>query len=185
MCAVAIVGTSGLPSPDLSDTCRIVLLCEDAAAREKAMAVCERLAGQFGDELFFDFSCWNVPDLARPTLARRAAQAAAAADVVVFAMHGDDLPGPVREWAELCAAQRSKREGALGVLVAEPVSASASIGALLSRLELIAARWGVDFLPLMPLGGERLDGQNERATAVTSLLREMLNQPPSHWGLNE
>jgi hypothetical protein len=186
MNAVAMIEGSGIPSRE-PEVCRVAVLCEDAVTREKAVEVCEHLAAQFEDEMLFAISYWKLAELTGAPSARRAADAAADADIIVFFTHGDDLTHPARNWFDLCAAQRRKREGALGVLLVEPLSPTASVGVLLSRLEYVAARLHVDFLPLLPSSNGSLDGVDERATAITSLLKEILDPPqaPSHWGLNE
>jgi len=185
MNAVAAIEGTGLPLPE-QEVCKVVVLCEDASTREKAVEVCEHLTAQFGDEMMFAVSYWKLADLAAATR-HSAAKAAADSDIIVFFTHGDDLPPRVADWLDLCATHRIKREGAMGVLLVEPISPTASIGVLLSRLEVAAARLRVDFLPLLPAASGDFSGLDDRAQAVTSLLREILDPPlpPSHWGLNE
>jgi hypothetical protein len=185
MNAVAIVGTPGMPPPEMSDTCKIVVLGEDTLTHDKAMGICSRLTAQFSQELCFSVHYWKFNELPQPASNRRAAKAVAEADILVIATHGDDLEPGISEWLERCATQRRERDGALGVLLVEPISPSSSIGVLLSRLECVAARLHLDFLPLLPVQ-RTMEDLNERANTVTSLLKEMLDPPPSsHWGLNE
>jgi hypothetical protein len=70
------------------------------------------------------------------------------------------------------------------LLLVDPLSPSAAVGTLLSRLEYAAARLHMDFLPMLSSGNAPLE-EIELGNGMTSMLRGLLEQPPSHWGLNE
>jgi len=187
MSAVVRVGAAaGMPAMDPVDRCNVLVLCDNVAARDKAAGICERLSTQFGDDLPFEFSYWQLGDFTRSTLLRRAVRQCMDADIVIYATHGDDLSFEVKEWIELCAVQRNKRDGALGVLFVEPLSDSAAVGSLLSRLERAAARLRMDFLPMLAIEEEQaLNDLTNQAKLMAPFSKGILDEPPSHWGLNE
>jgi len=184
MNAAATIGNAEFTSSDYSESCTVVVLCDDAGSHNAAMDICQRLALQFDGELLFTFHCWKFSEFASAFFSDQISGTLAGADVIIFATRGDDLPYPVRRCLEISTEQRMKRDGALGLFLVEPASPSAAIGTLLSRLEYAAARLRMDFLPMFGAGGPMLDRQ-QQAKVVTSLLKGMFEQPPSHWGLNE
>ena len=167
--------------------CQAVVLYENAAAQGNATDLCHRLVTQLGSELDFAFQSCEFRHLADPVIAHRTAEAAAVADILLVATHGNDLPPTVCSWLQTCGTLRTTTEGALVLLFVEPISPSAMIGELLARMEAAARRLRMDFLPLVPLPARPLvQVLAERARPLSPLLREMFNRPPSdHWGLNE
>jgi hypothetical protein len=170
-----------------ADVCHIVVLHEDVVAYGRAMEMAGRLAAEFRDDPAFALSSWDFRQLAEPAFARKAAEAAAHADVLLLSAHGNDLPSAVGAWLELCVGLRTRTEGALALLLAEPFMLSASSGAIIARLQHAARLLGMDFLSLMPQPAEQIiKSFQERANVVTSAILEILDRPGSdHWGLNE
>lgn len=178
-------GTSSVKTGSL---CQIVIVYEDVVAYGRAMETASRLAAQFGDEPAFAFSSWNFHQLSEPAFARQAAEAVADADIVLLSAHGNDLPPAVVAWLELCARLRTKAEGALALLLAEPFMLSASSGSVLVRLDQAARLLRMDFLPLMPQPAEQIikSFQERTSSIAPSAVMERLDRPSSnHWGLNE
>jgi len=165
----------------------MVVVYEDGVAHDCAMEMGNRLAAQFGEEPTFVFNSWNFKQLAEPETAGEAVEAASRADVIIISTHGNELPWAVGAWLESCVKVRSGPEGALALLLAEPLSLSTASGTVVARLELTARRMRMDFLPLMPAQAEELiKTLQERANIVTTTMKEMLDQPAAdHWGLNE
>lgn len=185
MNAAATVGDTEFASPDILEPCSFVVLCDDPESRNAAMEICERLTTQFDGDLLFTFRCWKLKDFNSPALSEQITASLANADVIIFSTRGEDLPYPVRRCLEICPEQRTKEDGALGLLLVEPTSPTAAVGTVLSRLEYAAARLRMDFLPMLSAASGTFDDLEHRTSAVTSLLKGILEQPPSHWGLNE
>ncbi len=167
-----------------ANPCQFLVLYEDAAAHDLALAVCERLLTRFGAELAFAFSFWKFKDLDAPATAHWAAEAVARADVILFSLQGRDPAPAAVNWLDTCARARTKMEGALGVLVTEPRNAGLVIEALLARMRFLALRLRMDFLPLVPPSPDtRVETPPEPLPVVPEQAREGVGL--NHWGLNE
>jgi|WetSurMetagenome_2_1015567.scaffolds.fasta_scaffold245999_2 hypothetical protein len=167
-----------------ADPCHFLVLYEDAVAHDLAMAVCERVLAHFGTELAFAFSFWTFNDLANPASAHWAAQAVNRADIILFSLQGRD-PAPVAvNWLDACSRARTKMEGALAVLITGPRNAGLVIEVLLSRMQFIAHRLRMDYLPLVPSAP---DARPESATSPLPAMVDEFREKPGrdHWGLNE
>jgi len=172
-----------LPLED-PNPCQIVVLSEDSLAHELAMEACGGMLVRFANEMHFSFNFWRFNDLKDLQSAHRAAISVARADIVVLSLHGDGLASETLHWLETEIAPRTKLEGALALMVANPSATGPAFRALLLQLERLAARLGMDFLPLVPMPPDVTAGQSAH------LPPELLNQPPAnpgyeHWGLNE
>ncbi len=167
-----------------ANPCQLLVLYEDAVAHDLAVAVCERLLARFGAELAFAFSFWKFKDLDAPASAHWAAEAVARADVILFSLQGRDPAPEAVNWLDACARARTKMEGALAVLVTGPGSVGLVIEALLSRMQFIARRLRMDFLPLVP---PFPDTRAETAPGPMPVAQEQARERPglNHWGLNE
>lgn len=164
--------------------CNFLVLYEDAATHGLAMEVCGGVTGQFKTELPFAFSFWKLKDLNDPVSAHWATEAMTRADIMLFSLSCHDLTPEFSQWLDACARARTKTEGALALVVTEPQGASLAVGSLLSRLQLVAHRLRMDFLPLQPL----LTDKNIEAPAVpmASTPNDFQEGADSnHWGLNE
>jgi len=139
---------------------------------------------QFESDLAFDFNCWKFEDVTRPAVAERVLETAAEADIMLFSSHGNDLPLAIRNWLKSCVETRRKADGALALLFANPISPSASVRTLMARLKQAGHRLHMDFLPLVP-EKQMAEMLKPRSSAMTALLKETLDPPSNHWGLNE
>jgi hypothetical protein len=175
------------PAPGRDEKCAVVVLYEGTIAHDKAMEVCERLSQEVGGDVVFEFTCWRFARLADPLFAGQAHEAAARADVILFATHGGDLPEELSEWLTRCAIRIHRSEAAISVLFVEPISPSSSIGPVLSQLEGTAQRLRMDFLPLIPLQTRQaIETVERRERTVASLLSGARpQQHSSHYGLND
>ena len=170
-----------------SGVCRIVVVSEDRVAHGRAMETVRWLAAEFGEEPAFDFGFWNFKELAEPVSAGKAVEAAARADIILLSAHGNDLPPAVGNWFERCREARTKSEGALALLLAEPFMLSASSSKTIDHLELLAGGLRMDFLPLMPQPAERIiQTFRDRARLAPRAMADEFESPGTqHWGLNE
>src|ERR1044072_9433053 len=80
--------------------CQAVVLYENAAAQGNATELCHRLVTQLGSDLDFVFQSCEFRHLTDPTIAHRTVEAAATADIILVATHGDDLPPAMCAWLE-------------------------------------------------------------------------------------
>ena len=187
MNTLATIRTTTTRLLEAGEICQVVILYTDASAHGDAMEYCGRLVAQLGNEPAFAFHCCKFQELADPMLAQQAAEAAARADILLIATHGDDLPPAVRQWLDLCYRLRTESEGALALLLAEPVNAFAPLDQLMTRLEIAARRLKMDFLPLVPPSAQSIIQRlRQPAHTIIPFLQDVLNgPPPNHWGLNE
>jgi hypothetical protein len=162
----------------VSDKCDIIVMYEDTTSRAAAMEVCQRLRKQLQAEMQLSFDFWKFKYLGEPELARRASEAAARAEVVIFCTHGGALPPGVEMWLQNSVKGRTKTDGALVLVLAEPFNPPSANGRLVSSLQAAAAEAHMDFLPLLPYGrrtsGPTLSGRSSEPADDTE-----------HWGINE
>jgi len=168
--------------------CRVVVVYEDAAARDRAVAFCDQLVGRFWNRFEFEVNWWSFAHLEAATSAHDSAGQAAQADLVIFAAAPEgDFPSSVPAWLETWIDQRADREGMLVGLM----EAAESLGPLQSQkhhyLRHAAHRGAMDYLTQVPDEISRtipdsLDSYSQRAGQVTSLLDDILHQPvpPPH-----
>lgn len=161
----------------------VVVVYETPAIREHAMQFCERLAGECECTPVSEMNWWAFHVLALPDEAGDAAQKAANADVVVFAMKaGGDLPHDIKLWIENWLNRRGEREGALvGLLAREVAHDIAPFREI--YLRHIARRAGMDYLSHAAPTASRaipdsLDSFSQRAGQVTSVLDGILHTYP-------
>jgi hypothetical protein len=161
----------------------VVVVYETPAIRKHAMQFCERLAGECECTPVSEMIWWSFHVLALPAEGRDAAQRAANADVVVFAMKaGGDLPHDIKLWIENWLNRRGEREGALVGLLASEVSHDIAPFREI-YLRHIARRAGMDYLSHAAPTASRaipdsLDSFSQRAGQVTSVLDGILHTYP-------
>jgi hypothetical protein len=160
----------------------VVVIYEEPSIRERAVQFCERLAEQ---EKFsvMEMNWWSFQLLNQTDLAADAAQKAASADVVIFAMGArGDLPDEIKLWIEKWLNKRGEREGALvGLLNRDDGYDMASFREI--YLRHTARRAGMDYLShAAPTAQDAIpdsiDSFSERAGRVTSVLDNILQKHP-------
>lgn len=157
--------------------CHLLVIYEDNATHDLAMEVCGGVLARFEPELAFAFSFWKFKDLNDPASTCWVAEAAARADIILFSLRGHELTPETMNWLDACAQARTKAEGALALIVAEPGVTGLALEALLSRVQHVAHRLRMDFLPLISL---------TPADSSVALLHQVPEElGSSHWGLNE
>lgn len=161
----------------------IFVVYETAAIREHAVHFCERLVQECECTPVSEMNWRSFHFLALPTEASDAAQRAADADVVVFAMKaGGDLPQDIKLWIENWLNRRGEREGAVvGLLAREDPHDIAPFREI--YLRHIARRAGMDYLlHAAPTASkaipDSLDSFSQRAGQVTSVLDGILHTYP-------
>ncbi len=171
---------------NISQGCQILILSEDFAAYTRATLVCRRFMDRFGQDVDFDFRCWNFIELADPDCAHNATRYAAIAEIILISVQNPVLPAVLNEWLEALPKARFRADGALLLFVsgsANPVE----LQNLVTRLENLAARLVMDFVPLLPASGESA-WHSEPTENWPRLAAEpdVIKPPnPEHWGLNE
>ena len=167
----------------------VVVLYEDTGTRERAMAVCDHLVQQFWTEVEFKFHWWRADFLQDSGMAATAASNAAEADFVIFCTSADsELSAAVNAWLESWIERRGGREGAL-IDLTEAATGQAQHKQL--QLRKAARRAMMDYLTKVPsaISGTMPDSFESaalRASQVTSVLDDILHQPPPpRYGLNE
>lgn len=169
-------------------TWSVVVICEDAVARARAVGFCDQLVSRFWARFEFDVSWWSFALLEQAEAAMEAAAKAAHANLIVFSSNAeDDFPRPVKTWIEAWLAQRGDREGMLIGLLEPVVGAEGREGLKHHYLRNIAHQGALDYLTQVPPDISRpipdsLNSYTRRADQVTSVLDDILRQPapPPH-----
>jgi hypothetical protein len=170
---------------------RVVVVYETPSARERAIECCSDLPGQQSSVSGPQIDCYSFVHLLEVAHANDAADKAATADLIIFAVTAaGDLPGEVKLWIERWLNQRSEREGAIvGLLTDRPAHPSDIASLKEIYLRHTAHRAGLDYLSHVTLTACRampdsLDSFSQRAGQITSVLDQILHThtpvvPPS------
>jgi hypothetical protein len=166
----------------------VVVVYEDAAARERAVCFCDQLVSRFWPQCDFNVSWWPFAMLERADSAREAAEKAVRGDVIVFATTQEgDFPRAIKSWIETWLHQRGDREGMLVALFEPSEGVGSREGQKHHCLRNVAHHGAMDYLTQVPQDLSRsipdsLDSFTQRADQVTSLLEGILRQqaPPPH-----
>jgi hypothetical protein len=169
-------------------TWSVVVVYEDAPARERAVVFCDQLVGRFWAQLELDIDWWSFASLKESQSAKAATDKVTRADLIVFcAVPEGNLPAPVKAWVETWIEERGEREGMLIGLLETPDAPCALEGDKHHYFRQVAHRGGMDYLTHLPQEISRpipdsLDWYTQRADKVTSLLEGILDQqsPPPH-----
>ena len=168
----------------------VVVVYEEAAARERAVAFCDQLVNRFWAQCEFDIVWCSFASLQEPDPARAAAKKAARADLILFSAAPEgEVPLPVRAWIESWLDPRGEREGMLVGLLEPVAGICGPQGPRHHYLRHMAHRAALDYLTHVPqdIAGsipDSLDAYTRRADQVTSLLDGILHQhppPPALW----
>ena len=160
----------------------VIVVYEDPAACERAVAFCDQLVNRFWAGFEFDLSWWQFSQLEEANSAHDAASKAAVADVIVFAANGEGgFSWTVKEWTANWLTQRGDREGILVGLLEPASNAGDREGEGHQYLRNVAHHGAMDYLTEVPQDISRpipdsLDSFTERADQVTHLLDNILHQ---------
>lgn len=166
--------------------CSVVVVYEDAAAREQAVDFCDQLVKRFWARIEMEVNWWPFDLLRNEPTAVAAAEKAARADLVVLCSpRQEDFPAWVKGWIERWLIRRGEREGILAGLVDPDVALSNAEAPKHQYLRQAAHRGAMDYLTRLPqsisrLIPESLESYSQRAGQVSSVLDEILHHqaPP-------
>jgi hypothetical protein len=164
----------------------VVVVYEDAAAREQAVDFCDQLVKRFWARFEFDVNWWSFGLLQNEATATEAAEKAAQADLVILSsLRQEDLPARVKGWLEAWLCRRGDREGILAGLTGPGDPGSGQDAKKHHYLRQVAHRGAMDYLTQVPQNiwhciPESLDSYTQRAAQVSHVLDEILHQhtPP-------
>ncbi len=129
----------------LVPTFKCVVIYEDYASGERGERFYKKLAAAMDGDCVSTHNLWSFPVLAIAEMRNVAVSAAAAADIVIFALSGrNELPAPVREWIEMWAWFIEDANPALVSLFA---SSNGESGTIREYLRSVTARKHLDFFP--------------------------------------
>ncbi|MDB6111358.1 MAG: hypothetical protein JWR69_3108 [Pedosphaera sp.] len=167
----------------LPTNCRAVIAHEeDASSGERVRELCRALEVELGAQSHFEFGCWDFGQLGDSQQLHAAAEQAADADLILFSFHaGIELPRPVQEWIEAGLARRSKRGGAVALLIGPAQVPGESGWSSDSYLRYLAERAEMEFWASTPCETSEpmpasVDVFMERAGEVTAVLENILKQ---------
>lgn len=171
----------------------IVAAYEDSAARERTVALYQRLEKHLGKDCDFKCAWWGLENLSDARLREQAVSDAAAAKMIIVSVRDQqELPGALKTWCDSWAARRRGHKAALVALVAGTETAGQAKGTLQRVLELLARRTHLDFFlhwfdtrsvtgTVTATKGAKLRPK----TAEPSVEKASLRQPMPRWGINE
>lgn len=169
---------------EIRENRRVIVIYDDAVAREWAVHFCGELAEQSQNEAKLQIEWWPFVILTGSTQGAELTEKAADADYLVFASACEgDLPREVKIWIEGWLARRGDREGTLVGLIEQQTPFEI---ATLKEIYLrhVAHRAGLDYLSHVPPRKSKalpnsIDSYYQRARQMTSVLDEILRSSPS------
>jgi hypothetical protein len=176
-----------------NNCCRIVLVYEDSATRERLLRLGDRLIAEFGEDIDFDGAWWRLDFLSDPGLASLAAGVAAKADIIAFSFNlAGAWRSPLRKWSAMWADKRTGPEGAMLVLMGSESEARTFSSLPTNPLRDIARRANMDYLVPVegpaPAAGANLLDQFLKQAGHLRFVPETPSNPgasSAHWGINE
>jgi len=178
---------------DEKEICTVVVVYQDGATRQRAMDACDFLMEKLWSEVEFNFHWWRTDFLEQPAMAQTAAEEAAGADFLIVCSNSEyPLSPALKRWFESWVEMRQGRDGALLDLMESGVAEAATSHATGTFLRGIARRATLDYfttaqetlMGTLPASYEEVD---QRASQMSSVLDDILNQPPRppSFGLND
>ncbi len=118
---------------------------EDSHTDARVHDFCHNLERYLGENCVLSKQMWLINELRMPQLCAIAANEAAAADLIIVAIHhAQSLPAEVKSWVDLWAAQKRRRPGVLLALL-DP-SYRGDSGCLKSYLMAASSKGHLQFL---------------------------------------
>lgn len=178
---------------DQKEICTVVVVYEDAPTRQRALAACDLLMQQLWSQVEFELHWWRADFLENKAMAHAAAAQAADADFLIVCSNSENVMSPaLKEWFESWIEDRHGRDGALLDLTESNRTATATTQSIQTFLRSIAQRAMLDYFTTTPrtVTGtlpSSLEEAGRRASQISSVLDEILNQPPRppSFGLND
>lgn len=166
----------------MNKNCSVVVLHEDEPTREQAIRCLNDLVESAWRHFEFSTDWASLEDLRDQAIACGVAEKASKADFVIFSLRSDgEFPFETLEWIERWLQSREEsHEGALVGLFLDHGDSCQQKEIFLRNL---ARKTGLDFLTRLPEGSmgnipDSLNSFNERATCMTGVLDEILQNPP-------
>src|SRR5882724_9143892 len=186
MSDTALYGKAAACLGEIPQGCQVLILSEDFPAYTRAVQVCRRIMDQMGKNQDFDFRCWNFIELADPSCLHTASKYAAIADMILISTQNTNLPMVLNEWLDALHMSRFRTDGAL-VLVLNKPALQPETDKLLLRMENLAMRLVMDFMPLLPATEETAWQPQSPENWDMLLGRPDTDESRNidHWGLNE
>jgi len=132
---------------DRESDVRVLIACEDSAAAEQAGAALEAIGRQWGQGGRLIYDSWNFEVLAITALRTIAIREAAAADLVIIALHEAlELPPEVSAWIESWRDLRKARPEPLMVILVSDLRDSHGLLELCSQIRRLTALEPANFL---------------------------------------
>jgi len=160
---------------------KVVSIYDDAAARERAMQVCDHLVSLLWEDAELKFHWWRTHFLRDAGLARMAAQNAVEADFVILSSNNSSMVSEELEaWFESWIDLRNTKDGALVNLVASPGPGTESTYRE-DYLREISQRAKLDLLTVINDGNQTFV---DVSVAQSRPLSQIFSSH-THFGLNE
>jgi hypothetical protein len=132
-------------APVTCPSLNVLVVSEDAGARERVKEVYENLERQFSKEFCFGSSWYDFDGLNDGRIAGDAARAAAEADLVLFSANAHiEPPESVKKWVETWIDRKQPGECALGGLLNRTPSGDGKGMPIQAYLTDVARRGGMD-----------------------------------------
>ncbi len=166
----------------MKKNCSVVVLYEDEPTRQQAVRCFDDLVEKVRSNDGFDTGWASFEDLRDPGTASELVDKAREADFVVFSLRSDgEFSFHALEWMERWL--KSKEESREGALVGLFLNRGDTCQQKEIFLRNLACKTGLDFLTRLPEGAvgiipDSLNSYTERATCMTGVLDEILQQPP-------
>ena len=145
---------------DITSTIQVVIAFEDLAAGKRGKQVYDFLTHRLTD-FEFDHEVWKFSALNCQGVMESAARQAAAADIIMLALHGSNpLPEALKNWIELWLGQNGNPM-ALVVLFNEDSEATSEMIETRAYLEGVARRGKLDLF-MQPQKSKKMEFEDTR-----------------------
>ena len=170
----------------------LVVAYEDTPTRNRALLLYDHLSEQLAGDYDFQCTWWKFDHLCSHTLREQAADAAAAANMVIVSLRsGLVLPPLAKIWIDSWLSRKEIRKSALVGLIGQLQHSDQATPPVTKYLERTARKAKMDFfIHGFDVANEQvdysLDTITERARRVTPLMQGILDYrlPTPKWGLN-
>lgn len=175
------------------DPCRIAIIYDERDSRQRAMGISDHLLQVFWPEIEIEFSWWKESHLQDPEIGPSASQAAADADLIIFAFRQkEEMSSEFQRWIESWVDRRAKTTGGMAALIGpsgEPASGPSSLSLYFGQ---IAKRACMDFLTPSDYAstestsasvGSLTPWEDRLFPAAANL--HLRHSPSTRWGINE
>jgi hypothetical protein len=169
---------------EVKDVCKIVLLCEDALARDRAMIVLNQISALFEGHVALTVTYWDFEQCGQEPGANCMTLAATSADLVLFSMRDGNFPASVGAKPAVALSFANGSAGCLAYVRTK--TAHASSEKIIGALQYVGSRSGIELLPLTAeSAAPKVQVFRPEEWTVTATRKELDRPHYEHWGLNE